>query len=171
MALLGLFRAKKADVLSHWYTPVPNFSTSTQEFYAAVEKELKEQQVPDLKISRVEFSEGGFFSGKREYLRMTREHLVFDICAAPFGVNYFFSCRLAELPAKVNILGLAILFVVFVVLLALSMKYLGFFAGLLIFAVFVVRTAENDYVRRFQTLVYVGRDNLGDDFSVLPGAL
>ncbi len=138
MALLGLFRAKKADVLSHWYTPVPNFSTSTQEFYAAVEKELTAQQVPNLKISRVEFSEGGFFSGKREYLRMTREHLVFDICAAPFGVNYFFSCRIAELPAKVSFFGLVILFVVFAVLLVLAMKYLGFFIGLFVFAVFVI---------------------------------
>jgi hypothetical protein len=94
----GKRKSKQANVLSHWYTPVPNFTLSTQEFYTKVEKELTEQKVPDLEISRVEFAEGGLFSAKRQYLRLTRERLVFDICAAPFGVNYFFSCRFAELP-------------------------------------------------------------------------
>ena len=28
---------------------------------------------------------------------MTRERLVFDICAAPFGANFFYSCRFAEM--------------------------------------------------------------------------
>lgn len=61
-------------------------------------KELTAQQVPGLKIKKVEFSEGGLFSAKRQYLRMTRDDLVFDVCAAPFGVNYFFSCRFASVP-------------------------------------------------------------------------
>ena len=87
--MLG-FKPKKADVLSHWYIPVPNFNASTVEFYTAVEKELNEQKVPGLEISRVDFSEGGLLSDKRTYLRMTRERLVFDICAAPFGTNYFY---------------------------------------------------------------------------------
>ena len=94
----GKEKTEQANVISHWYTPVPNFSTSTQDFYAAVEKELTAQQVPGLKIKKVEFAEGGLFSAKRQYLRMTRDDLVFDVCAAPFGVNYFFSCRFASVP-------------------------------------------------------------------------
>src|ERR1035441_2983248 len=103
------FKSKKVDVLSHWYVPVPSFNASTAEFYAAVEKELQEQKVPGLEISRLDFSEGGLLSDKRVYLRMTRERLVFDICAAPFGTNYFYSCRFAELPVKVSLLAIAIL--------------------------------------------------------------
>ena len=65
--------------------------------------------MPGLEISRVEFSEGGLFSDKRTYLRMTRERLVFDVCAAPFGANYFYSCRFAELPAVVHLWQLVVL--------------------------------------------------------------
>ena len=52
MDLFGIFKSKEADVVSHWYAPVPNFKASTAYFYAAVEKELQAQQVPDLKIKR-----------------------------------------------------------------------------------------------------------------------
>src|ERR1017187_1933844 len=106
--MLG-FKPKKADVLSHWYIPVPNFNASTVEFYTAVEKELNEQKVPGLEISRVDFAEGGLLSDKRTYLRMTRERLVFDICGAPFGTNYFYSCRFGELPAVVQLWELVVL--------------------------------------------------------------
>lgn len=101
--MFGLFEKSKADVIDHWYALVPGFNSSTKEFYEAVEKELKERQVPGLEIFHVDFAEGGIMSNKREYLRMTRERLVFDICAAPFGTAYFFSCRFAEIPAFVKL--------------------------------------------------------------------
>jgi hypothetical protein len=100
--MFGFFKSK-ADVIDHWYALVPGFNSSTKEFYEAVEKELKEREVPGLEIFHVDFAEGGIASNKREYLRMTRERLVFDICAAPFGKAYFFSCRFAEIPAVVNL--------------------------------------------------------------------
>jgi hypothetical protein len=129
------FKSRKAEVLSHWYTPVPNFSFSTQDFYSAVEKELVEQKVPGLEISRQEFSEGGLLSTKREYLRMIRERLVFDICAAPFGANFFFSCRFAEIPAVVQMWELAVLIFVFVlgcfVSFALFVKVFGILAPII----------------------------------------
>jgi hypothetical protein len=101
--MFGLFEKSKADVIDHWYALVPGFNSSTKEFYEAVEKELKERQVPGLEIFHVDFAEGGALSNKREYLRMTRERLVFDICAAPFGTAYFFSCRFAEIPTVVKL--------------------------------------------------------------------
>ena len=107
--MFGFFKSKQADVISHWYALVPGFNTSTKEFYEAVEKELKVREVPGLEISRVEFSEGGILSDKREYLRMARERLVFDICAAPFGKAYFFSCRFAEIPAVIHLWQLLVL--------------------------------------------------------------
>ena len=90
--MFGL-KPKPAEVLSHWaYTPVPTPSASTSDFYAAVEKELKAQKVPGLTISRVELSEGGILTDNRQYFRMTRERLVFDVCAAP-------SARISSIPA------------------------------------------------------------------------
>jgi len=106
--MFGFFGTKKADVIEHWYALVPGFSTSGKEFYADIEKELKERQVPGLDIAYVDFAEGGVLSSKREYLRMTRERLVFDICAAPFGTAFFFSCRFAQIPAVVQLWELII---------------------------------------------------------------
>ena len=139
------FKPKKADVLSHWYIPVSNFSAFTADFYTAVEEELKEQKVPGLEISRVEFSEGGLLSDKRTYLRMTRERLVFDICAAPFGTNYFYSCRFAELPVKVSLFAIAILIFALLVMFIGALRMFGFFmtcffgAALLGFGIYALR--------------------------------
>jgi hypothetical protein len=128
--MLGFYTKKPAEVITHWYALVPSFSTSTKEFYDAVEAELKARQVPGLDISRVDFAEGGVLSQKREYLRMTRERLVFDICAAPFGTSYFFSCRFAEIPATVSLWQLLIVLGVFgmslVISLLLCAKVFGF---------------------------------------------
>src|ERR1051325_248744 len=128
------FRRKKAEVESHWYSLVPGFTSSTNEFYQAVEKELETRKVPDLEISRVEFAEGGVLSGKREYLRMTRERLVFDICAAPFGTSYFFSCRFAEIPAEVKFWQLLVLFIGWYMCLSISLNVcIQIFGGYTIF--------------------------------------
>jgi hypothetical protein len=95
----GTWRRKKPELLED---PkgllVENFSTSTDEFYAAVEAALAEKKVPDLEITRTLFAEGGLLSSQREYLRMRRERLLFDVCAAPFGTSFFFSIRFAEIP-------------------------------------------------------------------------
>ncbi len=135
--MFGFLKAKKADVLGHWYTLIPNFNSSTQDFYQLVEQELKERQVPGLQITHEEFAEGGILSDKREYLRMTREWLVFDVCAAPFGTSYFFSCRFAELPAVVKLWQLAVLVVAILGVLALFWKVLGFGLGLVVLTVLI----------------------------------
>jgi hypothetical protein len=107
--MFGFFKRKKADVLSHWFLAVPDWSISTQDFYAAVEKELQERKVPGLEITRIDYAEGGLLSDNREYLRMIRETLVFDVCAAPFGTAFFFSCRIAEIPVPVRLWQILIL--------------------------------------------------------------
>ncbi len=90
----------KAEVLEHLYALVPNFNLPSQEFYASIEQELNDRKVPGLQTSRVEYAEGGILSDQRLYLHFERERLTFDICAAPFGSAYFFSCRYGE-PARV----------------------------------------------------------------------
>jgi hypothetical protein len=145
--MLGFFKAAKADVLSHWYALIPGFSTSTGEFYESIEQELKSRQVPGLEMSRIEFAEGGLLSDKREYLRMSRERLVFDVCAAPFGTAYFFSCRFAELPVRITIwhlLFLAFLLGFFLVVFSILLTpFIGplVFLALLGFVVWVGRNS------------------------------
>jgi len=137
--MFNFSKPKQAEVLSHWYSLIPNFNTSTKDFYEAVEKELKDREVPGLEMSRVEFSEGGLLSSKREYLRMTRERLVFDVCAAPFGTAYFFSCRFAEIPSVIKLWQLAILLIAFLVTVYVAWRYEGIWLGsLILIAVFAL---------------------------------
>lgn len=141
------FRTKKADVLSHWYALVPSFQTSAQEFYAEIEKELQARQVPGLELSRVEFAEGGLLSDKRVYLRMIRERLTFDVCAAPFGTSYFFSCRFAVIPPTVRPWEVLVFLFGMFILFSLAVQIIGFFLGpfllllALIFCVWLMRNA------------------------------
>ena len=146
--MFRFFKATKADVLSHWYALIPGFMTSTDEFYQSIEKELKSRQVPGLEISRVEFSEGGLLSDKREYLRMSRERLVFDVCGAPFGTAYFFSCRFAELPVRITIWHL--LFLAFL---------LGFF--LIVFSIILTPfIGPFVFLALLGFVIWVGRNSL-----------
>ena len=85
-------------VLSNWSTLVEGLSASTQDSYDELETALEAREVPDLAISRVEYSESGIASAKREYLRIQRKEFVFDVCAAPFGKSFFFSWWMAIPP-------------------------------------------------------------------------
>ena len=87
---------RSAALLSHWHTMVDSFSTSAVGFYSDVESRLAGRKVPDLVISRVTFKEGGLLSARREYLRIARGRLTYDIGAAPFGTSYFFSSWCTE---------------------------------------------------------------------------
>jgi len=87
------FKSKNDEVLNHWIGFVDNFTYPSGDFYDAVEGELVERKIPGLEVSRVEYAEGGLLSHQRVYLRMIRERLAIDTCAAPFGTGYFFSCR------------------------------------------------------------------------------
>lgn len=100
---------RDAEVLDHWVSFAENFQVPSSEVYDAILAELKERQVPDLDVDRIEFAEGGPLSPKRVYLRMMRESLVFDVCAAPFGAGSFFSCRTAVIKREASLLVLGIL--------------------------------------------------------------
>jgi hypothetical protein len=119
------FKSKKDEVLQHSISVAPNFTYPPQEFYDAVEKELAAHKVPGLEISRVEYAEGGLLSDKRIYLRMIRERLAFDACAAPFGTDYFFSCRTVYSPVKVKLWHVVVVICFFGLIFSLLTKYLG----------------------------------------------
>jgi hypothetical protein len=100
---MKIARASRMNVISHWHKLFGNFSFSTQKFYDLVERALERRNIPGLEISRVDWKEGGLFSADREYLRLTREKLTYDICAAPFGTGFFFSSRLGETASSIGL--------------------------------------------------------------------
>ena len=65
-------RANPTIILSHWNQLVPGLQQSAQDFYASVEAFLSPHNLTDVKIERVNFSEGGLLSAKREYLQIRR---------------------------------------------------------------------------------------------------
>lgn len=99
---------KHPQVVGHWHTLIEGFATSSLDFYKLVKAGIARRQIPDLSIYSVEWKESGLGSGKRIYLRVSREGLNFDICAAPFGTGYFFSWWLAVIPRI--LLDFAVLF-------------------------------------------------------------
>jgi hypothetical protein len=73
--------------------------------------------------------EGGLLSARRQYLRLKRERLVFDICAAPFGTSYFFSFRSVELPLGIKAVEMLVFIVGLVLVSSLLLKIFGLILG------------------------------------------
>src|ERR1041385_5842009 len=96
------FKKKQGEELNHWIASAEGFNYSPKAFYDELKARLDERKVPDLTQEQIEFAEGGLLSDKRTYLRIQRERLLFDICAAPFGTGFFFSCRTVRLPVIVR---------------------------------------------------------------------
>lgn len=96
----GRFLRRKAGLVSHWFVLLEDFNASTKEFYATIQAEVKQRELPLSDMAHVEFAEGGALSAKRDYLRFRHERLVIDLCAAPYGTDYFFSLRVCELPIR-----------------------------------------------------------------------
>ena len=117
---------KNPEVISHWHLLMENFETSGMEFYAAVEEALKERSIPDIELSRVEWHEGGLATAGREYLRVQRSRLAFDVCAAPFGKGFFFSWWLARIPQKYGLLFLGLILLGSVIVYSILVQALGF---------------------------------------------
>jgi hypothetical protein len=126
--MFGLWKKRKPEELRPpTYTLIDGFETSTDAFYQSIEEELQTRKVPGLELTRVDFREGGLLSAKRDYLRMRRERLTFDLCSAPFGTSWFFSYRFSEIPAP---FPLGHLLIVITLICALAAGYLALFGPL-----------------------------------------
>lgn len=119
-------RNKKGEILDHWIAFHDSLAYPPQEFYQAIENELEARKVPGMEISREAFAEGGLLSEKRIYLRFFRERLGIYTCASPFGVGYFYSCRVVHVPALVRLWHILAALLFFGVIGGLLIKPLGF---------------------------------------------
>jgi len=93
--------AQATQIVSHWNTMIEGLQVSPKEFFSAVEQEIERRQTPETKFSRIDWREGGLMSAKREYLRVRRKDLAFDVCGAPFGSGFFVSWWLGEVPSGI----------------------------------------------------------------------
>ncbi len=117
------------SVIGHWSTFVEGLHEPPLEFYTGVEGAVAKRNIADVTFARIEYREGGAFSGFRLYLRISRHREVFDVCAAPFGNGCFFSWWLAEVRPEMP--GLATMFVIFFYLAVVGafVHQFGFFQG------------------------------------------
>lgn len=113
-------------VLGHWSTLVEGLQEPPLEFYASVEAAIAKRNIPDAAFERVEYREGGAFSGLR-HLRIRRHREIFDVCAAPFGNGCFFSYWFAEVrPQMPPIVSIVVIFAYFLIV-GIFVSEFGFF--------------------------------------------
>ena len=112
-------------VHGHWALLVEDYSTSAMDFYTAVQAAVRRREIPGAEIVVIAIKEASVFSAERDYLRVTRERLTFDICAAPFGTGYFFSWWLVKAPPKYALLWSFLFFLSLAVLVIVSVGLSG----------------------------------------------
>lgn len=101
--MFGIWRKKKPEVLKYDHWVFEQFECSPDEFYGSIETELAVREMPGLITERIQHKEGGLLSAKRDYLRIRRERLVFDLCLAPFGTFWFISRRHSLIPFTLRV--------------------------------------------------------------------
>jgi len=158
MSLSSVREANPDIIISHWCHLINDLRISSQEFYSRLHQVLCDRKVPMLEGGRIEFHEGGPLSPKRQYLRLKRERVTFDICAAPFGTGGFVSWRLGERYLRLNFIGLFLLIVAFLAVLNSIQDYritlfrlavdlhqslmtAGIVVGIIVFLIWLMRSA------------------------------
>jgi hypothetical protein len=127
----------RVTIISHWCKLIENFQTSPLGFYDLVKQCIDKREVPDTVTSRVEHHEGGIFAAKREYLRVQRKNLAFDICAAPFGTGFFFSSWFGQIATMAGILLFLGVLALCLITLPIFLNIFGFLAGLFFWIVVI----------------------------------
>lgn len=87
--------------IGHWAQLMEGLQESPQHFYEAVTAAIERREIPDCRLRRVHWPEGGVFSARREYLRAKRGRHLIDICGAPFGNAFFASSWLCTPPPSI----------------------------------------------------------------------
>src|SRR5262249_32254698 len=95
-----------------------------------------------------DWKEGGPLSASREYLRVTRQGLVFDICGAPFGTGFFVSLWYGRKPLRLGALSIVCGVATLLALLGLffmpwAMTLFFLAVALVCFLVIVARVGSN----------------------------
>ena len=109
------------------------------------------------------YAEGGLLSEKRVYLRLLRERLAFDLCAAPFGTTYFFSCRTVHSPPVVKLWHLLVIAILLLGVYMLLNYLLGFEYACIAMVALVIAIAQV-----FQNAISLGLADLDNALMKIP---
>ena len=101
LLLLGLIYwliRRTVDNQKHWQHLFVGMQFSAEEFYKSVQENIAKKKIEGLKFSRVTYSQKRRFGlgGSREYLHIEKNEFIYDVCAAPFGDDFFVSMWYAE---------------------------------------------------------------------------
>jgi hypothetical protein len=96
--LYVFFKTEKMPekILSHWHHRFETIPFSSQEFYQGLKEALAAKDIRHVAIWGISYTQGGLLSPRRDYLRIHYKELIYDVCAAPFGKQYFVSSWLGE---------------------------------------------------------------------------
>jgi len=140
-------------VAGHWCQPNVGVSIPPSEFYELVTKEVIARNFPGVLFSRVFWKEEAFVGAKREYLRVQRARIVFDICAAPQGAGSFFSSWLCIVPPQISaahLIGNFVGMIFLIWLIPVAVVYLfALFFGVAIWSKLSRVTAVNSFKSDF----------------------
>ena len=123
--------SKIADsIISHWYQSFEGLQESPKEIYKSIEAAVAKRELPETSTSSINYFEGGPLSAQREYLRVSRGDLVFDICAAHFGKGMFVSWWLSENRSNKGIWILIAVLFLELIFFGIFVTQFGFFQGM-----------------------------------------
>jgi hypothetical protein len=88
--------ATETTLHAHKYQHFEDLQLSAREFYKTLTDLIAEYKYPGVNCTAVTLNEGGFFSSKREYLKISKERYNYYVCASPFGRSFFISWWLQE---------------------------------------------------------------------------
>lgn len=78
-------------VHKHSYRLFEELQLSSDDFYTSLEQTVSQYQYPNVTIQRVYLKTEGWFTERRQYLKISRGDFHYYICAAPFGRSFFIS--------------------------------------------------------------------------------
>lgn len=76
------------SLIAHWHTTLGGVKLQPSVFYEMIENEIARRQISNLSVTRVFLREAGWFSSRREYLRVQHKKLIFDICGFPTADSF-----------------------------------------------------------------------------------
>ena len=126
------------SIISHWYQLFEGLQESPKQIYKSIEAAVAKRELPETSMTRVHYFEGGPFSAQREYLRVSRRDLIFDICAAHFGKGMFMSWWLSEDKSAKGIWKLVAVLLIAFFFLYKFVEQFGLISGLFIVLVVVL---------------------------------
>ncbi|MFI5161939.1 MAG: hypothetical protein ACHQHN_11715 [Sphingobacteriales bacterium] len=88
--------ATETTVHAHNSQFFEDLQLSAKDFYSTLKKMIADYKYPEVACTEVTLKEGGIFSSRRDYLKISKERYHFYVCASPFGKSFFISWWLKE---------------------------------------------------------------------------